>query len=214
MVERMKVTVGRIRKPKLLHDFISRIGNRFDNSLSTGRAALLFGLKAPTGVTDETSRGGERLEIELQPGSGSWDTFLGLAYSRNLGNWSLDTNILYTFVMEGAQDTDLGNIFNYNLALSYPLSGDSHQHHTHDHLHSGFTSVFVFELNGEWRDHVEINGLTESNSGGNLFYLSPGLVMNVNKWSLGLSVAIPITNLNGIQSEPETRLIAQLGFVF
>ena len=42
--------------------------------------ALLAGIKAPTGETGRRG-GGARLETELQPGSGSWDSLLGLAAS-------------------------------------------------------------------------------------------------------------------------------------
>lgn len=188
-------------------------------SVNEGSAALLFGLKVPTGETRQKSRGGERLETELQPGSGSWDPFLGLAYSRSWGAWSLDSNILYTLVTEGSQRTDLGDIFNYNLSLSHPIyraapAGHEGHQHKHRELPSVFSAAFIFEINGEWRDRSEINGETEANSGGNVVYLSPGLSVNAGDWLTSVALSLPIENLNGVQSEPETRLVFRLGRAF
>lgn len=187
--------------------------------VNEGSAALLFGLKVPTGETRQKSRGGERLETELQPGSGSWDPFLGLAYSRSWGAWSLDSNILYTLATEGSQSTDLGDIFNYNLSLSRPIYSAApagHEGHQHQHreLPSVLSAAFVFEINGEWRDRTESSGETEANSGGNVVYLSPGLSVKAGDWFTGVALGLPVENLNGVQSEPETRLVFRLGRAF
>src|SRR5215470_12509819 len=58
---------------------------RFLNNLaSETQASLLFGFKAPTGRTNLIDPFGERFETEFQPGSGSWDGFLGAAFSQKL----------------------------------------------------------------------------------------------------------------------------------
>ena len=183
-----------------------------------GDTALLFGIKVPTGDTHEKSRDGERLETELQPGSGSWDPFLGFAYSRRWQTWSFDSNLLYTFVSEGSQDTNLGDIVNYNLSLSRPIYGaplSGHEGHDHHHAlsESGFSVSLVFEVNGEWRDRTEIKGQTEHHSGGNLLYFSPGLSIKTGNWIIGAAISVPLENLNGAQSEPETRFMLRLGRV-
>ena len=184
-----------------------------------GLVALLFGIKVPSGDTHQESRAGERLETELQPGSGSWDPFLGLAYSRSLGVWALDSNVLYTLVGEGSQRTDLGDILNYNLSLSYPLGLVTHAgHDDHNHHHasagSALRASLIFEINGEWRDRTEIAGRVEKHSGGNLLYFSPGLSIQARDWLLSAAVSIPFENLNGAQSEPETRLVFRVGRAF
>ena len=51
----------------------------FNNQATRTEAAVLFGIKAPTGVTDRINDQGERFDAEFQPGSGSWDGLLGLA---------------------------------------------------------------------------------------------------------------------------------------
>src|SRR4051812_41251167 len=99
---------------------------RFINNQVTGtQAAVLFGLKAPTGRTRVYDRQGERFETEFQPGSGSYDPLAGLALSQPLGRWSFDTNVLYVFANRGAQRTNLGDRFQYNAALSYRLFGST-----------------------------------------------------------------------------------------
>jgi len=66
---------------------------------------------------------GNRLETHQQPGSGSYDPIVGVAYSQVLGMFNLDSSAVHTIVNEGSQDTDLGDSFKYNLSFSYPVSG-------------------------------------------------------------------------------------------
>jgi hypothetical protein len=172
-------------------------------------AAMLAGIKAPTGSTDEEGDGGERLETELQPGSGSWDVFAGVVTSYPLGPVSLDASLLYTYVTDGAQNTDLGDIFNYNLSLAYRLRNEHGDHH-----HSHLVTALLFEVNGEWRQKLDISGEKEANSGGNVFYLSPGLSIGQANWVWAVSVGYPIHDLNGIQSEPSLRAISRLTWLF
>ena len=86
---------------------------RFLNNQATDtQAALLFGVKAPTGRTKVYDRQGALFETEFQPGSGSWDPLAGLALTQRLGAaWSFSANVLYAFAGQGAQHTDLGDRF-------------------------------------------------------------------------------------------------------
>jgi hypothetical protein len=195
---------------------------RFLGQSSGPQAALLFGVKTPTGATGERDDEGEVFETEFQPGSGSWDPLAGLALSQGMGRWSFDANLLYAIATEGAQQTDLGDRFHYNGAISYRLIGAGnavetlHEHrHGAEHHHTGhqadgggFSVDTTLELNGEWQAKETISGETDPNSGGNVIYLSPGLRLTSNAWSGFVSVGIPIVNdLNGEQSESEYRLI-------
>ncbi len=84
---------------------------RFLNNLaSETQAALLFGFKAPTGRTNLVDPFGETFEAEFQPGSGSWDGFLGAAFSQRLAPlWAFHANVLGVLTGTGTQDTNLGN---------------------------------------------------------------------------------------------------------
>ncbi len=163
-------------------------------------ASVLFGIKTPTGKDDEYSPEGERLEQEFQPGSGSWDPFVGLAYSRGFGRWGLDASTTYLFATEGSQDTDLGDLVTYNLGLSYALNQDA-----------AVRWGLVLELNGLWRDKLEENGETERNSGGHWLNLAPGLTASGKHWTGFANVGFPIVNEpNGDQDEQDWRFL--IGF--
>jgi len=204
---------------------------RFTGKDSGLQASLLFGVKTPTGVTDERDDEGELFETEFQPGSGSWDGLFGLALTQPIGRWSLDSNVLYIVATEGAQDTDLGDRFHYNGAVSYRLIGAgtaeaTERHHEHQHIqghhyehrargNSGFAVDAVLEINGEWQAKQDIAGETDPNSGGNVVFLSPGVRLTSNAWSGFVSFGLPIVNdLNGEQSEPEYRLVGGIAVGF
>ena len=188
--------------------------------------SMLFGLRLPTGVDDENgfkdevfvrrvdtgvvpdehghedghSHEGTRLETHQQPGGGSWDPIFGLAYSRVMGPVNLDSSIIYTFANDGDQDTNLGDDLQYNLGLTYPLQQNLD---------------LVMELNGEWRDRELRGSNAVENSGGSHLYLSPGLRYGGDGWSVSLSYGHPLAErLNGDQSEPERRFLANLNFSF
>ncbi len=181
--------------------------------------AILIGMKTPIGETGVREIEGSLFEVEQQPGSGSWDPFLGLAYNRNWDDIGFSGNALYTFVTEGSQDTDLGDIFNYNIALTYrttsPKGGYDHQQHAHQGNIIDYIDLVV-ELNGASRQRVNIGGASEEHSGGHTLYLSPGLRVGLgHSVSLFTSVGIPIVNdLNGLQSEPDYRVIGGFSITF
>jgi hypothetical protein len=214
----------------------------FNNRATRTEAALLLGVKAPTGRTNVDDEQGARFETEFQPGSGSWDGLFGLAFTQRFTAWSFDTNVLYHQVNKGAQDTDLGDRFHYNAAISYRMTGvpaapagrmslgampepmyhggpkSRGQQHSHDEPTApspGPALDLVLELNGEWHDHQEIAGAKDPNSGGNVVYLSPGLRLSMDKWSGFVSLGIPvINNLYGVQAEPDWRLFAGVAVSF
>jgi len=62
---------------------------------SNADVAILFGIKAPTGETNEKDDDGVRFETEFQPGSGSWDVLVGAAISKDNGSFGYHANILY-----------------------------------------------------------------------------------------------------------------------
>ncbi len=174
--------------------------------------AVLFGIKAPTGKTSRHSDSGELLETEFQPGSGSWDGIGGLALTRRFNDFSFNTSMVYNVSSEGAQNTDLGDIFSYNFALAYKLLGKQQA----SYLPPKFGLDLVIELNGEHRAHEETNGHKDSNSGGNLVFFSPGIRFTASKIvSAGLSVGIPVVkDTNGDQVEPDYRIIGNVNFNF
>jgi hypothetical protein len=212
----------------------------FNDKVSRTEAAVLLGVKAPTGATNRVDKQGELFDAEFQPGSGAWNGLFGLALTKRVGSWSFDSNVLYILSSTGTQDTDLGDRFLYNAAVSYRLTGTSAAEKSHMHLggplpepmyHGGPKASghhheepaaptgpvvdLVLELNGEWHDKQVTSGVKDANSGGTVVYLSPGVRVSIDKWSGYLSLGIPVVNEpNGIQPEPSWRVITGVSLAF
>ena len=171
-------------------------------------AALLLGVKAPTGLTSDTKPSGEEFEIEQQPGSGSWDLTTGLAVSTGLtDHLSVASAFRYTERGEGGQDEKLGDVFHYDVGASYALKPIGE----HPNV-----SV-VLELHHEWalRDHSrDANRVLDS--GGTAVLLAPGLSADLNEaLSCFWSMPIPVyQNLGGEHEELKYEIIAGLGWHF
>lgn len=172
----------------------------FKEAATTSHAGLLFGLSTPTGKDDDTDAEGNLFEQEFQPGSGSWDPFLGIAYTRGFGRIGLDTSITYTLVNEGSQNTDLGDYLAYNAGLAYALTPDAKLRWN-----------AVVELNGLWRDKQEIGSESVVNSGGSWLELTPGIALSGSGWTAFANVGLPLVNdPNGDQDKHDYRVL--LGF--
>ncbi len=211
-----------------------------NNQVSGTQAAVLFGVKAPTGATNLVDPFGEIFEAEFQPGSGSWDGLFGAAFSQRLTPaLSFHANILAIASGTGTQDTNLGNRFLYNSALAYRLFGETasephshdprnaYAHAGHDHSrmvtkapitaapHGHVALDALLEINGEWHDKQRTAGIVDPNSGGNTIFISPGLRLTVENWSTYMMVGIPVVNdYNGFQAMPTWRVLAGVSAVF
>jgi len=113
-----------------------------------------------------------------------------------MGSVSVDADLRYTLVTEGSQDTDLGDLMNYDLSLSYHVPGK-------------LSLDLVLEANGEWKQKEEIDGSKDENTGGHILYLSPGMRVRLNNaLSAFITVGFPvIQDLNGIQSDTNFRTL-------
>src|SRR5690606_22397533 len=97
----------------------------------------------------------------------------------------------------------VGDIFNYNAAVSYRLVGQEsssdhhHDHHAHDHEHDHVdekkTVLDLFiEANGDYREATDFSGIQDRNTGGNTIFLSGGSRLGLpNGWSAAFSVGTP-----------------------
>jgi hypothetical protein len=215
----------------------------FSEKKAQTEVAVLLGVTAPTGLTNRVDNQGQLFDAEFQPGTGAWNGLFGLAATKRYGSWSLDGNVLYVLSNTGTQNTNLGDRFLYNAALSYRLTGATAETNGHTHMHLGADLAepmyhggpkenvgysdaepiaspspaldLVVELNGEWHDKQVTSGVADQNSGGTVIYLSPGLRLSYDKWSSYVSFGIPVLNEpNGIQSEPSWRLITGMSFAF
>jgi len=160
-------------------------------------SSLILGLRIPTGRTKARDIDGERFETEFQPGSGSWNPIVGLAATKRFKQMSLDADVLYTIATEGAQNTDLGDLFNYDIAFSYRVFNEP------------VVWDFIIEANGEWKQKQQIDGETDENSGETVIFLSPGMRFSWGKkWSAYLSAGFPVVqDLNGDQNDTDMRAV-------
>jgi hypothetical protein len=191
-------------------------------------AALIAGLKLPTGATHQHSPDGERLETEHQPGTGSWDPILGASASARMGAVQWTASGLYQFSTNGAQATRLGDRFQGGIALSHRFGGaqppehhheagaEPHHHHDEaDEPRSDSWDGFV-ELAGEWEGRQRIGGEIEAESGGKWLFVAPGVRFNsASGWSAAASFALPVwQRIRASHPDNRYRLTLSLGRAF
>jgi hypothetical protein len=171
-------------------------------------AALLLGVKAPTGETSDTKDAGDKFEPELQPGSGAWDWMGGIAASKSLGRHvTLANAFRYTARGDGAQESEFGDVFHYDAGVSYAIKP----------LGEHPNVSVVLELHNEWarRDHSRESDSVED-SGGTTILLSPGLTAELTP-NLSAFWAMPIPtyqNLGGQHEELKYEVLAGLSWHF
>ena len=169
--------------------------------------SVVVGLKTPTGATRQLDKSsGELIEVHSQPSSGSWNPSAGLNFTRAMGKFSVDSSVLYTVATSGARGTDLGDIFEYNFALSYAFVGQARDALFSSSNQSQWTGIL--ELNGVWQDDLKTRGMRDPNSGGNLVWISPGVrYSGGSNWNTALSIGTPIVReTNGFQTDPDYRV--------
>lgn len=188
--------------------------------------ALISGLKIPSGVRRERDSQGNRFEADDQPGTGSWDPIVGLALSKSFKKVSFDTNFTYKFSTEGTQDTIVGDSVLFNVALSHRVNGNKYlkKIFTDKLFGNKLNWDLILEANGSWSEKPEIRmdlpfghqSFRESNHGGLLIYLTPGIRLTVNdKWISNFAISLPtIEDLNGRQRAPDAKLIFGFSRIF
>lgn len=189
--------------------------------------ALIAGLKLPTGSTHRRSAGGERLETEHQPGSGSWDPIVGASASIGAGGFLFSASALYQRSTTGAQRTRLGDRLQGGIALSHRFGprepphhhdddDEEHRHH-HDSDAARHDSLDGFaELAGEWEGRQRIAGEVEQASGGKWAWVAPGVRFNsASGWSAGAAFAVPVRQqIRASHPDNRYRLMLSLGRAF
>lgn len=171
-------------------------------------AALIAGIKFPTGETSDKDKLGNKFETELQPGSGSWDGEFGIALSRSFKRrFSFATSFKYDLKTRGAQDFKFGDVFRYNVGASAAFRK----------LGKYPNLTAVLELNNEWdlKDHARDIG-SVFDSGGTTIFVTPGLSADITK-NISAFWAMPVPiyqDLGGVHQKLKFEVLAGINFYF
>lgn len=171
----------------------------FDGAVGVRASVFaVFGVKTDWGVND-ASRGGERLDEHVQPGTGSTDWFAGLS-----GSYQLDPK---SAIFVSAQYRQTGhNDFGYRYGRV-----------------SLFNVAYERKLNARWDAVLEANyryaGLDQSDAegtfdpdtGGAIAYLTPRILFDAGGgWVLRASGQIPLSQ-SGLNGQQHEKAVVNLG---
>ncbi len=202
--------------------------------LDSLQAALLAGIKFPTGASERKSQHGEYYESHFQTGTGSFNPSFGLALSKQYEHFNVDANFLYVVANTNDIGANIGDSAIYNIAVSYPLNHSHEEPYNHEHQEEGheehqghfLEKIFpqhafgqhlawdlILEANIQAEDAPSQSDLSLDNHGGTTMYISPGLRMTVdNKWFYNFSVGFPVVEaLTGDQGGTDLQLMFSMG---
>ena len=131
-------------------------------------------------------------------GTGTTDTMLGLTYGYESRKWYRWASIRYR--LNGTNDVGLQRgekvLFDLVGGIRFKPTG---------YLEPD--TVWLLELNGEYGDRADFNGLNVANTGGTEWFVSPGIFWTKRNFAIKAGVQIPIvSNLNGAQNKSDVRV--------
>lgn len=172
-----------------------------DRPNRTTRAALFGRLKLPTGAEDAVAPSGQPIPKALQLGTGSVDSSAGVVVTHSVGPLGLGAAAAYDFNTE-SDDFAFGDVLHYDVALGYRILPPIYRTYPAKQV-----NLYV-EANGAWSRRDTLAGSRVPDSGGWLFFLSPGI--QFIPWASFLVEAtyqVPVwQDLNGAQLRFEPRL--------
>lgn len=129
------------------------------------------------------------------------DFLIGLTYGYESLKWYRWASVRYRFNQnQGALSR--GNRLFIDAALGY--RPEVHDYRAPD-------TVWLLELNGEFRDRNALSGISINSSGGSRLFVSPGIQWTVRNFSVKAGVQIPLwSNLDAFQPRPDYRASLEL----
>jgi hypothetical protein len=136
---------------------------------------------------------GDKFELELQPGTGSFDYVAGGVYKQQINRVDLLANMVYVLKTEGARDFEFGDLFSTSLFVDYLLNPESKM----------FNTKIGIDANLQYEQKQKHNGGKVSDSGGTTFLLGPalniGATENITMFS---SIMFPVyQDLGGVHQK-------------
>lgn len=164
--------------------------------------AALMGVKLPTGDYRQRTNAGDLVGTHNQPGSGSVDFQLGVAYTGHLQDLlAISADLISRVNTEGAGEFRSGNSILADFAVGY-------------RPHSAF--VPFIELNAIFQQRDMEFDEVKKNSGVASLFVSPGFRLTLARvHTLFASYSVPLwQSLPGIQNEEDYRLAFGYGIGF
>lgn len=158
------------------------------------QAAVIGGVKLPTGDSDRSDAQGVLLPRGLQLGTGSVDFPLGLVFTAFKNRVGFNADFFYRFNNQ-SDGFDFGNEASFDLALGYRLSPGEYKS-----FRDKVLSAYL-ELNSAFSERASFNSVELADSGGRALFLTPGIQAVLNpRFLLEAAFQIPIhQQLNGTQ---------------
>lgn len=178
------------------------------NEIST----LLFGVgvKFPTADTSQKNENGIVMNLDMQPGSGSFDGLFWTHYSRNITNWRtasiFSSNLLqltgHFNEFNQIQQYKVGNNLVSRLGITNQLSWSNKL----------FDTILEVIYRKNWKDKVDNQLLP--NTGGQWVFFKPGLSWTPNqRITLNVGLELPLfAQVVGEQLSSTSRISMQLIF--
>jgi len=179
-----------------------RVTGRYQGLSADRSSGITFGLKLPTGETNDTFNDGSPLDRGLQLGTGTTDLLLGGYYFGSINrDWDYFAQATVQIALNKHNDFRPGNGLNATAGVRY----------------MGFES-FIPQLQFNTRIEKRESGAEADvdNSGATLIYISPGVTVPINKTVQAFGfIQLPVyQHVNGYQVEPNILLSTGLRFSF
>lgn len=169
--------------------------------------AGIFGLKLPTGNTNERNKAGERFEPELQTGTGSLDYMAGITANKKINHLIiLDGTVLYHLKTKGDQDYKFGDIIRTTAGATFHVIDRDKKP----------TLNLLSEVITQFANKDEQDSKTIRDSGGTTIFFAPGISSHVTEQlKTTLSVPVPVFQaLGGEHQELDFNVLFSMSYSF
>lgn len=165
---------------------------RFYEKDETFLGAVL-GVKLPSGETKRTNSRNEFFEMELQPGSGSYDFPIGATYQWMVNPFVLRGNVMYVFKNKGARQFEYGDLFSTSVFVDFIVGPKNENEET----------KIGMDINFQHEERQEENGQEIADSGGDTLLIGPALSVRRGKYfTWYTNILFPVyQNLGGVHQE-------------
>lgn len=165
--------------------------------------SVLGGVETPTGETSEKTAG-ELNPPSLQPGSGSWDPFVGVASTWEQGRFRFDSQVFWQTFGEGDQDSQSGDLVSVEFDVGYRALMTQYP---------GPTISTKAGVRWRHRGRGEQSGAFLENSGGDDISLITAVGWHPSpEWDVSFRIELPVyEDFNGAQLETDYRALIGIG---